>query len=700
MASKEEKRARREAKINAKINGDKVKGRGLSDIFDISKLKKKIVDSIELYDDIIYSDMVKMDSTNARRITTSHGEFGIDFIGSYDRDTVSFYYLIQNMPQELYINFKDRLRRECRNGVRLNFLNLLDKHKIEWDSAQMQSRLRILKQVGEENMQDDINAYNMYKNISKLGKQAWIESSLGYLAEADKSRGRALVKTSTLMIITGKKGEDFDDSVKLIEEYAKHIGIQLTRVLYEIPDLIKYFSPFSRSYTKSVEEFVPVQVLTDEIVARYSTYNQGTLGVDGVYFGTDVYSRFPVLKKVKPKEDTAENWLITAETGGGKSFLVKVIVLELLGKNYNGTIMDIEGFEYIPIANFMSHSSKVIVINMAEGSGKYFDPMEIAKETGVEDIDKDAKDLSVNFTLAIFKVLLGRSYDEDIWLDIVLNDAVSQVYDERGVTDDRSTWGRSKGLTLFDVYNKLLGLKEYRQNVDYINAVEKAIASTSRYFDDKGTRRGIFKERVVVEDIIDADLVVCSFGMAGKSPQAIDQTQLALMQLGAAQLSHQRSIFSKSQGKYNFKLWEEFQRWGKFPDSDKTLGVALTGGRKLGDVNIIITNVVKELLDDDRFGLFSNITSFLIGAVGDEKVRSEFCNRMSIPEMKKELDLIAKAQRVDEVKGGSEDKKSSSPFTHAFLCGLDKSKYGIVKMVLHSDLASSTLFKTGVDLKG
>lgn len=144
----------------------------------------------------------------------------------------------------------------------------------------------------------------------------------------------------------------------------------------------------------------------------------------------------------------------------------------------------------------------------------------------------------------------------------------------------------------------------------------------------------------------------------------------------------------------------EFQRWGKFPDSDKTLGVAITGGRKLGDVNIIITNVVKELLDDDRFGILSNITSYMIGAVSDEKVRQDFCDRMSIPEMKKELDLIAKAQRVDEGKDGSVGKKNSSPFTFAFLCGLDRSKYAIVKMVLPSDVAGSSLFKTGVDLKG
>jgi hypothetical protein len=185
--------------------------------------------------------------------------------------------------------------------------------------------------------------------------------------------------------------------------------------------------------------------------------------------------------------------------------------------------------------------------------------------------------------------------------------------------------------------------------------------------------------------------------MAGKSPQSIDEVQLALMQLGAAQLSHQRSVFSKAAGKFNFKLWEEFQRWGKFPDSDKTLGVAITGGRKLGDVNIIITNVVKELLDDDRFGIFGNITSFLAGAIGDEKVRIDLCDRLSVPNMKKEMDLLATAQRKDEEH--SQNSAYGSPYQYAFLCGLDRSKYGIVKMLIPQDVSKSALFKTGVNIK-
>ena len=124
--------------------------------------------------------------------------------------------------------------------------------------------------------------------------------------------------------------------------------------------------------------------------------------------------------------------------------------------------MDIEGFEYIPLANFLSHRSKVQILNMAEGSGKYFDPVEIHRRIGIPEIDKAARKMSIDFTIATLKVLLGRAYNEDIWLDTVINDGVTENYKDAGVTEDMATWDNSKGLTLFNVYDKITTLEGFR----------------------------------------------------------------------------------------------------------------------------------------------------------------------------------------------------------------------------------------------
>jgi len=162
-------------------------------------------------------------------------------------------------------------------------------------------------------------------------------------------------------------------------------------------------------------------------------------------------------------------------------------------------------------------------------------------------------------------------------------------------------------------------------------------------------------------------------------------------------------------------LYWEFQRWGKFPGSEKTIGVAVTGGRKLGDVNIIITNFVKDILNDDRFGILSNITSFMVGAIADSGTRVAVCTALSVPQMQSSLDRIAEAAaKKDEViedtksrqKKQNTDEEGSEEvevigtvdnmYSHAFLCGLDRNKYGIVKVILPKEIAKSKLFFTGV----
>lgn len=683
---------------------------------------KHIKEIFGLYDDLICTQLINS-SLECINKTCDKDQVIIDFLGMYDKQKLVFFYLIKGYPQYLPLDFKDKIRRNSKGDTRISFFDVLRSHHIDWSGAQMKSKLRTLKMANEEQAEKDVDAFNLFANLNAMGNMAFVESSLVYLANADVRRGRSLVKTSMMMSIAGERGEDFDDTVHSVEEYCRHIGLNIERVYYDIPDVISYFSPFKnvKNLGKRGPDSIHTQVLTDELVARFNNYSQGILGTGGkraLYFGTDIYSGFPVLKIVKYDAEAPEIWLCTAETGGGKSFFVKVLILQLLANNMNGTIMDVEGNEYSYLAEFCSRGSKVVVLNMGEGQGKYFDPVEIPKPTGIEDIDKDAKKMSIDFTSAIFKVLLGRSVERNEWLDSIVNDVVGLTYLRFGITDDPDTWGLSTGMTIRDVFDTLrimhdftkaktnkekillmnkyhIEMPDYIDNLHYVSAIEQAVAFVSPFFVEGGLRNTLFKERVMVSDIAEADLVVCSFGMAGKAAHAVDEVQMAMMQLSAAQISHQRSIFSKAQGKFNFKIWEEFQRWGKFPGSEQTIGVAVTGGRKLGDVNIIITNVVKELLDDDRFGIFSNKTSFMIGGISDSQVREELAERLSIPNMKVELDYIAAACKTDDTYKNSSGGNSLL-YRYGFLLGLDSSKYGVTKMLIPRDMAKSDLFRTGV----
>ena len=691
--------------------------------------KKRTINFIRLWDEIFSAQISKNNSNYGE---TRLYNMYTDMLGFYSgEDNVTYIYSIDGYPKELENSYRSTLRSQCYAGVRLSFISQFEKHSIDWNSAQMRARMRNWRALEQD--QKEVDEYNLYQNLGDMDNTEWRKDSLVYLSTAEVRRKRKIFKFRSIMLVSGVRGKEFNLTIKAVTGMCKTLGIKLSRVIGDVPEYLRVFSPFSTTYDDKVISQCGCIAIPDELLARFSTYAQGTVGRSGFVWGVDIFSSFPCLKPVKRTSETAENWLITAETGGGKSYFCKGLLLQLLASPlYNGTIMDVEGFEYIPMSDYLANNDKTVVLNMAEGEGMYYDPVEIVV-TGDAELDDDMYSLSSSFTLSLLKCLLGGTQAQDEWVDIVINDAVSLTYGAAGVDPaDMDTWGKSAGLTLFHVYDTLKSLRSvgdasravssmfsrsmYEEkmgignkmssndvnrlltsNEGYQKAIDMCIAKISRYFEPNGVRSTLFRNRITIDEVKDAKLLICSFGMAGRSQNAVDPIQMALMQLYSANISQLRSVFSKHDGKYNFKLWEEFQRWGDFPDADKTINVALTGGRKLGDINIIVTNRVGAMLDDDRFGVFSNITSFAIGAIGDASVRTELCNRLTIPQMEQELHTLA-AENKDLSAYIDGDTVMQNIYSKAFLIGLDRTVYTLSKMLLPDELRKSQIFRTGVTL--
>lgn len=635
------------------------------------------------------------------------------------KDNISFYYTLDAYPAQIPVDFKDNIRREARDGVRISFIELYEPTSIDWNSPQMRSKIRTWKLIDED--RDAVDEYNYRENIGTMDSTARRKNSLVYLSDADVRRKRSFFRFRTMMVISGVRGENFDKTVVEVAEYCSKVGIVATRVSDRLPEFMRAFSPFSMETTQEILREVGSNTIPDEQIARFSTYDQGKIGRNGIIFGTDIYSGFAVYKTIKKSDVDAENILITAETGGGKSFFLKFLLLQLLAMpEYNGTINDIEGDEYIPLGGFVANNDKVLILNMAEGQGCYYDPFEITP-TGVEKLDADIFTFCKSFTDSYFRVLVGsRLISKNSWVQIIIDNAISKAYTDLGVVDtDPSTWGRTRGYDLFYVYSKFKDLyaeclrlrskkdtldlelyDRYKLNDEYIDTLDIVVAKLAAYFEpfeNGGVKSNVFRDKISLSSIVNAKLVINSFGMAGKSADTIDPVQMALTQLSAANISHIRSIFSKAQGKFNFKVWEEFQRWGSFPDSVNTIKTAITGGRKLGDINFIVTNNVKELLDDDKFAIFDNITSFAVGAIASSNTRKRLCEALSVPMLQGELDsLVTKKGDTETLESTVEN---SSMYDKAFLIQLDKSVTTITKMMLPKHIADSDIFKTGVELR-
>ena len=495
------------------------------------KHKKRTVRFWKLWDEILSTLLTQKDSMSG---ILRHSNYYMDLKGIYSgEENVTYMYTIDGYPSELELSYRTTLRNVCREGVRISFVSTFEKHKIQWDSPQMKSKLRTWEIL--ENETGDVNEYNLHSNLAMLDSQQWRKDSLTYLSTAEIRRKRKTFRFRSVMFVSGKRGEAFDETIKELESLCRTINIKITQVTLNIQDYMNVFSPFSLMFDENVQKNVGSNVLPDEILARFNSYSQGMVGKNGIYWGTDIYSSFPCLKLVKKNVTDAENWLITAETGGGKSFFVKGLLMQLLGdSNYNGTIMDIEGFEYLPMAAYLSGGDEVVIINMAEGQGAYFDPVEIIV-TGDPDIDKDMYSLSTSFTLSVFKTLLGEAVIKDHWVESVLDTAVATAYARRGVAEsDIDSWKFSAGLTLKDVYDTIKDMAtstnmegamaqttevskyQRRQGIididairndveskinktqEYQKAIEVCLAKLSAYFEPSGIRSSLFRNSISV----------------------------------------------------------------------------------------------------------------------------------------------------------------------------------------------------------
>lgn len=635
------------------------------------------------------------------------------------KELITYYYTIDGYPANIPIDFRDVIRSEARDGIRVSFVSTFEPTRVDWGSPQMRSKIKTWKTI--ESSSDDVDAYNYRETINLSDSMVRRKESLIYLSDAEIRRKRNLFKYRTLMVVSGSRGENFDKTIAEINSYCSRIGIIITRVDNHLFSFLRAFSPFSLELTGDILREVGNNTITDEQLARFSTYDQGKIGKDGLLWGTDIYSGFPVYKMLKRRDTDAENILITAETGGGKSFFLKFLLLQLVAMpEMLLTINDIEGFEYIPFAGFVANQSSVVILNMAEGQGCYFDPFEI-KLTGIEDLDDDMFNLCSGFTSSIFRTLVGSELAvRNEWGANIIANAVTKAYADLGVSmEDKSTWSRTRGRDLFYVYSKFKDLymeclklrkgraeslelhQRYKLNEGYMDALDKIVAKLSEYFEffaNGGIHSNVFKERVSLDDVVNAKIVICSFGMSGKSFDNVDPTQMALAMMSAASISHLRSLFGKAKGKYSVKVWEEFQRFSAYPNSTATIKTAVTGGRKLGDINFIITNDVADLLKNDRFAIFDNVKSFAVGAIAKASTRKQLVEELSVPTLLEDLDsLVTK-------KGNRENSEDSvdfvSMYDKAFLINLDRSISTISKVMLPKYVADSDLFRTGTDLQG
>ena len=690
---------------------------------DAKKKAKMAVwkEKLEMYDMII-ANLIAGNSIIEPSMKLKNSQIAIGFSNISSETQLTKYYLVKGLPDWLRPQFIDEIRKKCmRNGLKIDFYINIEPHKINWDTPEMKNRMKVWSTYAKEHS-GGIDVFDYSRKYSEKQARMRMINSTKYLNEAERVHKRAFVKVSITIAVSAKRDMEsltnMADSIAVMKSICNQSDIKLAELRINLLDWIRAISPFSMDVIADLKGKIMKRVMTDDLLANFNSYKQGRVGTKGIALAIDVLSNTPIMRQFKEDPDGAENWLISAGTGSGKSYLVKTWLSELSADGFVCCIMDYEGDEYLNLANFIKagNPEDVKIVSMGKGSTIYFDPCEIPELTGDSKVDDELKESAINFILAIFRVMIhglkgGFTKEEER----VMSMAIQRMYDSAGVTDNKDTWYRSAGLRLHDVYSEILNIVESKELVDADTGNLKHMAATaivdatSIYFEEGESKSGTFKNPMSANELYRAKFIVFSFGMKGADMSSADPVILALKQLSVAYVNIQISNYCKYVRKcFNVKVWEEMQRWssGENYDSSTSTGSmtdalvnVITGGRKRGDVNFIITNDLGSLLDESNAlgkKLRSNIQNYAIGKIKDSTVRRDFCRTFDQQEMLYALDTIAKANS-EEVSGADKIYGSQSRYKHAFCIMMDDGKRAIGKVKLPAALVKSNLFKTGVD---
>lgn len=673
-----------------------------------SKKRSKIREKIDMYDMIIAS-MIEKEAIIEPKQELKGNEINIGFSSIISSKSVSKYFLVCKFSDYVEERLYDKIKRQCSNkGVRIDFYTYSEPHKIDWSSPEMVNRVRVWREFAEK--QDSKNVFDYRESKTDADNKQRIIMSTKYLNESELKYKRTLCRTFFIIKVTADRNREdmvnMMDTIRSMKELLNaSYGIKVKELRVNMLGWLRAISPFYLENNKEVMSKIPKKIMTDDNLANFDSIKQGKVGDNGIPIAIDVESGMAILHKFKENTSDADNALIAAETGSGKTYLMLPMINYLLADGLKGTIMDYEGDEYTNYVNYIRAANKedVCIISVGKNSENYFDPCRIPERTGVYDIDVEAKRMSIAYIMLMFQKMVSCSEELSNSQSKIISLAIQRMHDSAGITEDMNTWSeRSKELSLEMVYSEIKDMVNKKEfyDPDGGNKLHKAgediIEAVSIFFEEGEAYSGTFKKPIGLNEIYRAKLVLFSFGMKGQMTGLVDKRVIALKQLS---VSYVNTLIS-NHCKYvmnicNFKVWEESQRWFEVAGSSEIIINEITGGRKRGDINFIVTNNLGELLDTkNRLGdtLTQNIQHYFIGSIPKRSTREKFCEEFNLWDILGDLNKIAEQGKKREK---TNNKKVGSKYRHAFCFVFADGSKPVGRVELPKAISGSHIFDKG-----
>lgn len=525
-----------------------------------------------------------------------------------------------------------------------------------------------------------------------------------HIREAMDQYRAAFYKTTLFIEILAQSDDMYNanDSLKEAEKAVRGFCIQndikIKRMFLDAHNYYKNFAP-SSSFDDStlMRRKFTGSVFSDDTLSSFTVPEHGKVGDPvGVYHGIDIRSR-EVVSFDLAKGSSANNWLVTASTGEGKSRMMKTLLtFYAIDPEYQSVIFDYEGTEYAALGKVTNAAT----IAVGSSQGSYVNTMVVTKPTGDAETDLGRLNRAKDMTTKVFDLLFDQ-YDGMSKTNLsIFSYLLDSVYSEAGVNEDQPEfwYERTKHLTFYTLYQKLSQLMDEKRDKTFFNQfddfeIREFYNTIVVYFAKGQVRNYWFTNPIDIDEFLETKDVIFNFDMGGSGEEMVDAQQLALRQLFASHLTNLKSMYNKQKGVRTVVVIEEMQRYLKHKFSRQIVSTFVSGGRKNGLIVYLVTNAPQELLmegsgntgmgEKDIGVILGNITSQIIGALYKSDMNS-LIDYFGLEDSEGYL-----AQLVDI----KENERKNAPLKYCFYVK-HRDQRTMVKFIVHPAFDKSPLYYT------
>lgn len=690
-------------KTNEKYEETSVKKRSKFTFFDTLNFYTKLLAEYKEHDDLPERSLGIGDFYyTPESIITNNGIKKMYFLHDYPLEMPR--YFLSDLRDEIAIStYNFNLNNQSNTKVSLNIIEDGEWFDLNFGNIRIKgvwaSFTRQYERVKKE-MGDGLDLKNALKT-DKYSKQVIKKvNSFLHIKEAKENKA-SFFRTKVIVELVCKDknialaNDALKDAEKTLKNFFVANDIVYKRTFLDAHNYQKNYTPAGTETKSLIRKKFKGSVWSDDTITSFVIPEHGIIGDnDGIPFGVDVLNGETISFNLKKGNDS-KTALVTAASGEGKSYMCKMLFTFICGDpDIDTVVFDWEGSEYHNLG--IIADAQTVTMN-----GAYVNTMVIPKPTGNFEIDKEAKQRAIETTTTVFNVLSDVQKGMTTKQRAIFSDMMAYAYSKYGVGEDMETWSNSENLNYYKLYSILVNDFILGTNKTYIEehgleALKDFRNVLKPYFEENGIYSKWFSNPISFNDFIDSKTIIFNFGMGSKAEILTDETQITLAQLYAAHLTTLKASYNRANGRFTAVFIEELQRYLLQPYSGIIVKNFVTGGRKMGLINFLITNSPSELISgsdidsplvkDNLSAVMSNIKLQCIGAIPER----DMYNLIDLFGLERAQSFLLELSNVYE------NKVESGGYKNAFFVKY-RGESTVLKAISSPALSGLDLYETDVN---